>query len=360
MIPYYPICLGFCLTVLLLSACATPSLPPSTPDAFPTVADGKHLWGTLVDVRAQRPITFAALVEAVASADVVAVGEEHYHPDIQAFALRLLQALAQRRPQRLALAMEFLERDGQQTVDAYLAGALEPAAFQERLGVSAQFMSAYFPLVRYARQHGLPVIAMNVPRRITRQIAREGVDKTLQQLGRSDQAYLPATLSTVSPAYRSYFLDAVASAHQLEGQQAEHYAEAAYLKDETMADSLARFLDQHQGFTVLAMAGRFHFDYGKAIPALLHQRRPSVVMRRITAMAVEADGRIDLQRLAREGIADYLWIVPPAPAEHEQRGSGHLYLPMQHVELQNGNDARLDTHHASLLKVPQGPRHRFP
>jgi uncharacterized iron-regulated protein len=122
----------------------------------------------------------------------------------------------------------------------------------------------------------------------------------------------------VSPSYRAYFLNAVAASHEVTGEQAKRFVASAYLKDETMADSLARFLDTHQDYTVLTIAGRFHFDYGKAIPALLCQRRPQVVMRRITTMAVEADSTIDVERLAREEIADYLWFVPPPPEEHDQ------------------------------------------
>jgi hypothetical protein len=67
--------------------------------------------------------------------------------------------------------------------------------------------------------------------------------------------------------------------------------------------------------TILALAGRFHFDYGKAIPALLQQRRQHTVMRRITAMTVANDSVIDLQQLARETIADYVWFSPPAADE---------------------------------------------
>jgi uncharacterized iron-regulated protein len=310
--------LGLCLIVLLLPACAVPSVPPAARSPGLPPVSGRHLQGTLVDVHTRQGITFEALVQAVTQADVVAVGEEHYHPDIQAFALRLFQALAQRRPQRLALAMEFLERDGQAAVDAYLTGTIDRGIFQERLGVSAAFMRYYFPLVQHARQSGLPVLAMNIPRRIARQVVREGLEKTLQHLDSSDRSYLPATLSAVSPLYRAYFLDAVAASHEVAGEQAERFVEAAHLKDETMADSLARFLDKHQGYTVLATAGRFHFDYGKAIPALLRQRRRQVVMRRITAMAIATDSTIDLARLAREEIADYLWFVPPPPKEHDQ------------------------------------------
>src|SRR5882672_990044 len=114
------------LYMLTLSACVlrTASLPANT--VVLTTARGAQLQGTVVDLATQKTLSFEAFVKAVAPAQVVAVGEEHYHPDIQAFELRLLQALAQHRS-RLALALEFLERDMQTAVDAYLSGSSDDA-----------------------------------------------------------------------------------------------------------------------------------------------------------------------------------------------------------------------------------------
>jgi uncharacterized iron-regulated protein len=64
---------------------------------------------------------------------------------------------------------------------------------------------------------------------------------------------------------------------------------------------------------VFAIAGRFHFDYGLAIPALLQQRRPHVTIQRVTATAVASDAIVDLQDLAQEALADYVWFAPPRP-----------------------------------------------
>jgi uncharacterized iron-regulated protein len=165
------------------------------------------------------------------------------------------------------------------------------------------------------------VIAMNIPRRVARQVAREGLEKTLQQLTHSDREHLPVALSAIAPPYRAYFLAAVAAHHPLQGTQAEYFVQASHLKDETMAESLARFLDTHPGCSIVALAGRFHFDYGKAIPALLQQRRQHTTMPRITAMAVAEDSVIDLQQLAQDDIADYLWFSPSAPRAHGQTGT---------------------------------------
>ena len=82
----------------------------------------------------------------MAQAQVVAVGEEHYHPDIQAFELRLLQALVQHRPQRIALAMEFLERDMQSAVDAYLSGNSDAVTLQTQIKATPDFIQYLLPL----------------------------------------------------------------------------------------------------------------------------------------------------------------------------------------------------------------------
>jgi uncharacterized iron-regulated protein len=300
------------LTLSYVIACI-PHRPAVRYESIPSTATGNHLQGRFIDLQARRFISFEALVDAVAQTQVIAVGEEHYHSDIQAFELQVLRALAKQRPHRLALSMEFLERDRQATVDAYLAQAINRKTLQQRLHASPAFMRDYFPLLRDARQLGIPVLAMNAPRRIARQVARQGWQKTRQELNAIERQYLPESLGPIPTAYRTYFLDAVAGAHPLTGEQAERFATASYLKDVTMAATLTTFMEQQPAFIILAIAGRFHVDYGIAIPALLRQSKPNIGMRRITVMAVAPKQMVDLHRLARDRLADYLHVVLSAP-----------------------------------------------
>jgi len=305
--------LMLCLLAMTLSACALRVPSPAAPGPGLSTARGAQLHGTLVELSTGRVLAFDAFVEAVIRAQVVAVGEEHYHPDIQAFELRLLQALAQRRPQRLALAMEFLERDMQPAVNAYLAGTGDVATLQEPLPVTPGFMQYYFPLLQYARQATIPVLAMNTPRALARRVSQEGLQAVVQSVPAAERAHLPTTFSAITPQYRAYFLRAVATAHPLQEEHIASFVAAAHVKDDTMAESLATFLEPGADGIVLAIAGRFHFDYGLAMPALLRQRRPHVTIRRVTTMAVAADDTIALLELAREHLADYVWFVPPRP-----------------------------------------------
>ena len=159
-----------CGLALLLSACGVRSLHPNVP--LPATVGGAALQGMTIDLHTQRALDLDTLARAIAHAQVITLGEEHYHADIQAFELRLLRALAQQRPQHLALALEFLERDVQPAVDAYVAGRIDQATFHERIDASPAFQRHYSPLIQFARQARLPIIAMNIPRRIARQVAK--------------------------------------------------------------------------------------------------------------------------------------------------------------------------------------------
>jgi len=301
------------LYLLTLSACALPTPSPPADTAVLSTVRGAQLQGTVVELATRRPLSFETFVQAVAQAEVVAVGEEHYHPDIQAFELRLLQALVQHRRQHVALGMEFLERDMQSAVDAYLSGNSEAATLQSQIKATPDFIQFYFPFVQYARQAGVPLLALNVPRSLARRVTKEGLQAVAESLPPLERAYMAATFLPITSQYRTYFLQAVAAAHPLAEEHRDRFVESAHLKDDTMAESLAVFLERDADVTILAIAGRFHFDYGLAIPALLRQRRPHVTMQRVTTMAVAADDIIDLRDLARETLADYIWFAPPRP-----------------------------------------------
>src|SRR5262249_15575643 len=171
---------------------------------------------------------------------------------------------------------------------------------QTQLKAPPAFIQYYFPWVQYARQAGVPLVALNVPRSLARRVTKEGLQAVAESLLPPERTYMAATFLPITSQYRTYFLQAVAAAHPLPEEQRDYFVEAAHLKDDTMAESLAAFLERVTDMTVLTIAGGFHFDYGLAIPALLRQRRPHVTMQRVTAMAIAADEIIDLRDLARE------------------------------------------------------------
>jgi uncharacterized iron-regulated protein len=164
---------------------------------------------------------------------------------------------------------------------------------------------------------------MNAPRQIAQQVAQHGLQQTLQELSTTERAYLPTSFPEVPEQYKQYFLEAVAAHHPVQGERATRLTESSFLKDMTMATTLATFLRNHPGFTVLAIAGRFHVDHGIALPALLAKQHAPVSMRRITTMTVTADTAVNLADLKREAIADYIRFFPPM-STHDTAGTPAL------------------------------------
>lgn len=298
---------------LMVTACA---VGPHSPLASPAGISAPQLQGRLIHLQTRDHVDFDQFVQTLTDAQVIAFGEEHYHSAIQAFELKLLKALARQKSSHLALAMEFLERDVQTTVDAYLAQEIDQDTFHTRIKASKAFKRLYSPLVQHARQAGLPVLAMNLPRRIARQVAKEGLDVTLQGLNATDRTYVPEALPDIPARYRNFFLERVSAHHPVEGEAAERFTAASFIKDVTMSTAVATFSAAHPQYTVLAIAGRFHVDYGIAIPALLRQHHPNLRMVRLTTMTVADDSTVDLERLQSDAIADYVYFFAPGPRDH--------------------------------------------
>lgn len=159
----------------LLAACQTHQvLPPPAPIA-PQGRDHAE-FGVIRELASGRTLTAQQLVERLASAPRVLVGEQHDNPDHHALQLWLLRELAAQRPQG-SLLMEMLNPDQQAHVDAAQAAsrAGQPSAdpFQAVAWQANWDWSLYGPLVTYALRQPYPLIAANLNRAQIMQIYRQ-------------------------------------------------------------------------------------------------------------------------------------------------------------------------------------------
>ncbi len=151
-------------TVILLGAChSTPPLPAwQSPEGL----QHEHL-GLIIDLRTGDQISAKHLVDQLADADQVLVGERHDNPDHHALQLWLLQALAQRREQG-SLLLEMLNPDQQQPVELVKSSIRRghwpvdvPADLKWQEGWPWEL---YRPLVEYALVQSYPLLPANLDR----------------------------------------------------------------------------------------------------------------------------------------------------------------------------------------------------
>jgi uncharacterized iron-regulated protein len=245
--------------------------------------------------------TMEQIIPALADKRVVFIGEQHTRYDHHLTQLEIIRRLHALHPQ-LAIGMEMFQQPFQRYLDEYVAGSIEERTMLRATEYYRRWrmdFRHYAPILHYAREHGLPVIALNVPTELTHNVAHVGLD------GLSDEArqQLPADMAPADEDYRER-LEVVFDYHpKEEGHSFEHFLEAQLLWDEGMAERAAAYLEEHPDHHMVIIAGNQHLAWGTAIPQRL-QRRTDVT----AAVILNSwNGRVG------PGLADFLLLPEERP-----------------------------------------------
>lgn len=270
--------------VLFLGAAGLAGTRPALPD-----------FNAFVLMQRDGAISTEQAAEALKDFDVIFVGELHDHIANHLAEMALLRAIHQRVP-RLALSMEQFERDRQTILDDYLAGKVGEETLRDGLGWS-NYAEAYRPLVEYAKEHRLPVIAANAPQKIVRCVGREGAG-FLSTLPADKRKLVAAALHLQDGAYKKKFLKFMeedGSHNGPDGGNKEKAAErmdnsfaAQVVRDDTMAESIANFLQANPGYKVLHVTGAFHAEERLGTIERLQLRLPDLKIGLVLPVGVKA------------------------------------------------------------------------
>jgi uncharacterized iron-regulated protein len=217
--------------------------------------------------------SFDEMVSALATADVVVLGEQHDHAAGHQFQVRLLSALAAARP--IALGMEFFEGEDDAALAEYGAGRLSAEELLERTGWYAAggfHHEAYLPLVDACRRAGAPVFGLNVPRTVIRTVSRQGWDA----LADEQKAQL-GPLGEPDPRHRFVVDLMMGGVGASMGPAFDGMLRGQMAWDAAMAGSILRARQgSARGRLVVALAGMGHCAHGLGIPARLRAADPAL------------------------------------------------------------------------------------
>ncbi|MEL7140950.1 MAG: ChaN family lipoprotein [Cyanobacteria bacterium J06643_4] len=239
---------------------------------------------------------------AIAEAQVVYLGENHNSEADHAAQLEIIETMAAE--QEIAIALEMFQRPYQDAVDGYLAGELTEAEFIEQSEYETRWgfdWELYAPILRYAKANQIPVIALNTPTEVTRQVATDG----LESLTGDALTYIPPIdeIDTTDTDYRES-ISAVFSAHGGAGHSLsfENFFAAQVLWDETMAEGIVKQLEAEPTRQVIVLAGEGHIAYDYGIPNRVTRRLPDVNDVSVRLLAADQPSDPDF--------ADFTWVTP--------------------------------------------------
>lgn len=309
--------------VVAASGCATTgtSSPVTTgpaPQAAAVIAATSHYAAHRVyDSRRDRISDLEGMVAALATYDVVFLGEQHDDPRTHQLQAAVLEGIARRRAGPVVLALEMFERDVQGRVDEYLAGRLSEADFLAGSRPWPRYATDYRPMVEFARLRGWPVIAGNVPRRHASTVARRGI-AAIDSLDATERAFIAAELSCPRDEYWRRFRETMGdmSGHgmQLTPEQLEatvwRMYESQCVKDETMGESIARARTT-TGALVVHANGAFHSDHRLGTVPRAARRLPGSRIAVVSFVPVNDLDRIDGR--SRRALGDFVVFTLATP-----------------------------------------------
>jgi uncharacterized iron-regulated protein len=208
--------------------------------------------------------TLSSVVEKLAQKKIVYVGEEHDKVSHHQVQLELLRAIHGQTP-KIAVGMEMFQRPFQRVLDDYIAGVIDERTFLKQSEYFKRWSLDYHlykPILDFARERRLPVVALNVQREIVNKVAKGGLGSLSQQ----EKLEIPQELDFSDQEYRARLKEIFAAHRGSQEKNFEFFHQAQILWDEAMAESIDRFLKTHSDFRVLVLAGAGHLQYGAGIP----------------------------------------------------------------------------------------------
>lgn len=248
----------------------------------------------------------STIIDRIKTADVVFVGEEHDQFAHHLAQLDIIRGLVER-GFKVAVGMEMFQRPFQEVLDKFIRGTITEKEFLRQSEYFTRWgydYVLYRPILRFCREKKIPVIALNLKKEISRKVARSGIDS----LSEEEKSLIPKSLDFSNEAYKKR-LKVIFDAHE-ENQLAnfECFCQAQILWDETMAESVVKYLEEHPGTKMVVLAGIGHIGFGYGIPSRVTRRAD------VKTAIIAATGDI-----SDPTMADYFIFPPFAPKPFSAR-----------------------------------------
>lgn len=223
-------------------------------------------------IRLRDAPTIKNLIPELVNNRVIYVGETHTRYDHHLIQLEIIRQVHALHPE-LAIGMEFFQQPFQQPLDAYIRGELDERGMLRRTEYYDRWRydyRLYAPILRFAREQGIPLVALNLPAELTQKVSRVGLD----DLSDEERAQIPDDIDRSDEAYAQRLKKIYSQHPESQAPNFEKFLTAQLLWDEGMAQAIVDYLTAHPATHMIVLAGSGHLAYGSGIPKRVSRRMP--------------------------------------------------------------------------------------
>jgi uncharacterized iron-regulated protein len=263
-----------------------------------------------------KEVKYDRMIKALEGADIIFFGELHTDPIAHWLQIELTKDLYDSKKDALVLGAEMFEAD----------------KFEAEMRLWDNYQTDYKPLVEFAKDHGIPFIATNIPRRYASMVHKKGFE-SLEGLSKEAKAFiapLPIRYDPEVSCYKDMLgmmempkkapspegeamppakAPAAPSAAAMHGAAAastmENLPKAQAAKDATMAYFILQ--NWSKGKTLFHFNGSYHSNNFEGIVWHLLQEKPELKIVTINTVLQENVDTLEEEYL---GTADFIVCVP--------------------------------------------------
>ncbi|HYA87962.1 MAG TPA: ChaN family lipoprotein [Nitrospirota bacterium] len=231
--------------------------------------------------------TFDEMVADAKKSEIVFIGELHDFSEHHQLELNVIRALHESGTP-VVIGLEMFRADSQRSLDNWVSGNLPLNKFLPVYYDNwREDWTLYENIISYAREHGIPLIGLNIPDRIAKTVAQKG----FTSLNASEKKQLPPEISCdVDPTYMNFIRRAYADHAPSVGKKFLNFCEAQMIWDKSMAWHIVQYLKANPGKKMVVLAGVGH-AWRRGIPEQVDRltNYPSTVILPIIPGQVEPD-----------------------------------------------------------------------
>ena len=249
----------------------------------------------MLDLNQEKELLMAQALARLKENRIILVGERHSNKRHHRAQLSVIQALNEAGIQ-VAIGLEMFRKDSQPALDRWISGDIDEKRFEKIYYDNWRYpWPVYRMIFEYARDYQVPLIGLNVPREITRQVSREG----FKSLSQKQKGKLAEVSCIVDQEYMNYIRKSFGG-HAHGRLNFIYFCEAQLVWDSAMAVYALDYLKRNPDAVVVILTGTGHAQKG-AVPRQIRARSnlPYAVI------LPEISGSIDAETISNKE-ADYI------------------------------------------------------
>jgi uncharacterized iron-regulated protein len=239
------------------------------------------------------------LVEDLKGVRVLTIGEQHNNREHHRTQLLIISALHEA-GYDIAMGFEQFGARSQAGLDSWVSGdsSIEDLFQIYSLDWELNWWPLYIPIFQYAREHEIPMVGLNIPREIVRQVASQG----FSSLSDNQRGRIKVLSCNVDQRYQDTLSRVLGQkGKEPTGDMFRYFCEAQVVWDTSMALNAVRFIKASPKKVLIILAGNFH-SWKRGVPEQI-RRVMDIDVRSILPFEDTSFSRYDV--FLED--ADYVW-----------------------------------------------------